>query len=125
MYTLHNIEMFAQGFYQLRLYMAHGEVSSCCLTHEQDLQPSATEHSITQPLIVGQKYLSKVFYIRYAEEKVNLGEIIKFKSSQDEKVTLQIELWFLEATTEEINMVNAPRTMRTSGALECCSVRVL
>jgi hypothetical protein len=44
-----------------------------------------------------------VFYIRYSEERVNIGEVIQFKTKQIDQGKLKIELWFLEAAESELN----------------------
>jgi len=43
-----------------------------------------------------------VFYIRYSEEKVNIGEVIQFKTKNIDSGQLKIDLWFLEASDPEL-----------------------
>jgi len=69
-------------------------------------------------------YTSKVFYVRYSDEVVNLGEIICFKSEVEAEVSkeefeedteyfLEIGLHFLEAT--EVEIANASKVRKSIG----------
>lgn len=46
-------------------------------------------------------YHSKVFYIRYREEQVNMGEIIQYDTTASDEASLIFELWFLERPNAE------------------------
>jgi hypothetical protein len=134
-----NVDLYCQGYYfvRLRLYSERPDLNMRIISnpHTHYLTKSAEKKELginchssekSSTLLIpsyipphflrkaetckkDNTYCSKVFYVRYSEENVQMGEIICFKTEieSDKDISsyefmLEVELHFWEATSEEI-----------------------